>query len=97
MPNVSTFRCWKFKKSMRCKWCRRLIELRTTDRAKVFAFDPKPPVLREDQHPVTLVKYDVLEASALHSRSCPNRSERAAADRKKKRGARRFAAQGRLL
>ena len=97
MAYQSTFRVWQFLKRTKCRWCHQAIVLRTTDENKVFAFEPDAPVLRVDEHPVTLVKFDVLSAERLHSRTCPKRSERAAATRKKKRKATRFAAQGRLL
>lgn len=94
---ASTFRCWQFKQRRKCQWCRRPIELRTTDQKRVFAFEPNPPVLRVEEHPVTLVKFDILEPTALHSRVCPKRNERAAAGRKQKRQAARFAVQGKLI
>lgn len=97
MAYQSEFRVWKFQEKRRCRWCRRPTIIRTTDEAKRFAFEPGAPVIRVDEHPVTLVKFDVIDAAHLHSRKCPKRNERAAENRKKKRGASRFPAQGRLL
>jgi hypothetical protein len=93
----STFRVWKFVERRRCRWCRRPVAMRTTDQNKRFLFELDAPVLRVDEHPVTLVKYDVLEATALHSRHCPKGPDRRRAAQAKKRRATRFAAQGRLL
>ena len=93
----SEFRVWQgIARKARCKYCHRPIVWRTSDENKNFAFDPNAQARRVDQHPVTFAKYDVIGIEHLHSRSCPNRAERAAAARKKKRKA-TFAAQGRLL
>lgn len=100
MAYQSTYRCWQgMVKRARCKFCRRPVVWRISDEKKNLAFDPDAPVLRVDVHPEKLTKFDVLEATHLHSRTCPHRAERAAAARKKKREREgtTFAAQGRLL
>lgn len=91
-----TFRVWKFVERRICRWCRRPVAWRTTDHGKRFPFELNAPVLRVDEHPTTLVKYDVLEASALHSRHCHKDQERRAA-KAKKRQPTTFAVQGKLI
>lgn len=94
---LSTFRVWKFVERRRCRWCRRPVAWRTTDQGKRLPFEPNANVLRVDEHPETGIKYDVLEASQLHSRHCPKRDAQQAAKKAKKTAATRFPAQGKLL